>query len=257
MSLKGVIPAFDWIIFADTGWEPSEVCRHLEWCQGQAAAVGQKIHIVSNGNILEHALRSRIAGELKPGETWAVIPYYLKKGDGSVDGMVRRQCTKEFKVVPIEKFCRREILGLRPGQRAPSKSVIGKFQGITLDESARMKAPREPWQSFVYPFVQTATRHERNSDIRYTDWKELGRYYTREECERWLQDNYPGIRVPRSACLGCPFHTDAEWREIKSRPEEWETVLTLDRHLRTIASKKAAPYLHRSRKPLDELSFSR
>jgi hypothetical protein len=82
-------------------------------------------------------------------------------------------------------------------------------------------------------------------------------YCTREDCERWLQDNYPGIRVPRSDCLGCPFHTDAEWREIKSRPEEWETVLTLDRHLRTIASKKAAPYLHRSRKPLDELSFSR
>lgn len=260
MACRGVLPKFDYVVFADTGWEPEAVYSHLEWCKGEAAKAGMTIHVVSNGNIFTDAMNSQIRGTLADGKRWVSMPYHLLSPTGSA-GMIRRQCTKEYKVQPIEEFCRRNVMGLQPRQRAPKEPVILKFMGISLDEAGRMKPSYDRWQTFVYPFCQSATHHPEINPLG-TEWNELGRYYTRADCKVWLAENYPSVVVPRSACLGCPFHSDAEWREIKSRPEEWGTVVQLDRYIREAEPEQRGmmrnqPYLHRSRVDIDKVDFSR
>ncbi len=39
------------------------------------------------------------------------------------DGMIRRQCTSEYKLGPIQRFVKREILGLRPRARVAGPLV--------------------------------------------------------------------------------------------------------------------------------------
>ena len=36
MSIEGLVPAFDWAIFADTQEEPAAVYQHLEWLKEQS-----------------------------------------------------------------------------------------------------------------------------------------------------------------------------------------------------------------------------
>src|SRR5438093_4855698 len=36
--------------------------------------------------------------------------------------------------------------------------------------------------------------------------------------------------LPKSACLGCPYHSNATWREMKQRrPDEWQGTVAFDR----------------------------
>jgi len=89
---------------------------------------------------------------------------------------------------------------------------------------------------------------------------------TREDCLRWLsRHGYP--RPPRSSCLGCPFHSDAEWRKIRENPVEWADVVDFDRQIRdydnsnggdkkTFASLRGKCFLHTDRIPLDRVKFT-
>lgn len=260
MACRGFLPLFDAVVFADTGWEPKAVYDHLEWCKGEASRAGMTVSVVSKGNIFHDAMNSRLCGSRTEGQRWVSMPYFLKSPTGK-DGKTDRQCTAEYKIGPLDRFVRREVLGLKPRQHAPKEAVVLSFQGISIDEAGRMKPPRNRWQTFVYPFCRTATHHP-DTGLKPSDWLELPTYYSRKKCKEWLAENYPDIAVPRSACLGCPFHSNAEWKAIKKRPEEWATVVQLDRHIRSVPPEQRGmmqnePYLHSSRKPIEEVDFSR
>src|SRR5690606_6623803 len=51
-----------------------------------------------------------------------------------------------------------------------------------------------------------------------------------------LRDQAPrnGYPVPmKSACIGCPFHDDRYWRDMRdNRPEEWADAVDFDRQIR-------------------------
>lgn len=50
---------------------------------------------------------------------------------------------------------------------------------------------------------------------------------------RLANKGYP--MPPRSACIGCPFHSDHEWRDMRdNRPEEWADAMKFDRALRPL-----------------------
>lgn len=75
-----------------------------------------------------------------------------------------------------------------------------------------------------------------------------------------LKNGYP--EPPRSSCVYCPFHSDAEWRRLKTQePEAFLAAVEFDKSLRVTNanlennSLRMIPYLHRSRKPLDEIDF--
>lgn len=116
---------FDLAIFADTGEEPAAVYRHMEYLQ----SLGEPpIWVRSAGKLGDDLIR----GVNSTGQRFASIPAFTAEDHllrpGSCDhrlppapkyGMLRRQCTAEYKIKVIEKAIRREIVGLKPRQRMP------------------------------------------------------------------------------------------------------------------------------------------
>jgi hypothetical protein len=229
MALAGDIPPVDHVIFADTGWEPAAVYDHMNAMRELVEAAGVGFHVVSAGNIR--------ADVLDPTHRFASVPVHVVKKGGK-PAMGRRQCTSEYKIKPLVAK-QRELAGLKPRQRS-TKVLIETLIGISLDEVQRMKDPLFPWITNTYPLV----------DLRMT----------RQDCIVYHERrNLP--RPPRSACLGCPFHSDHEWRAVKANPDEWADVVDFDNRLRNdpaVADRmfEGRAYLHPSRIPLADVDLS-
>lgn len=216
MMLHGEIPKADHVIFADTGWEPKNVYKHLEYLKGLMVEAGMPFHTVSKGNI-----RSDFLSDSK---RYASMPLHLIGEDGK-SGLVRRQCTAEYKIGPLMKK-QRELAGLKPGGRCKEHRITTVI-GISWDEVQRIKDPQFPWIKHDYPLID--------------------RRLTREDCLKWCADK--GYAVPpRSACVGCPFKSAKEWRALKEMPEEWADAVEFDEALRTephlIARFRGTPFLN-------------
>lgn len=127
MAAAGEIsPMPDCAIFADTGWEPREVYAHLERLE---KALPFPVYRVNNGNIRESIQKQ--AGT-KEGR-FASVPWWTMGPDGR-RALGRRQCTKEFKLVPIARK-QRELVGAKPRQRLPI-GAVEVWIGISVDEAA-------------------------------------------------------------------------------------------------------------------------
>ncbi|AZI35875.1 hypothetical protein NT2_15_00150 [Caenibius tardaugens NBRC 16725] len=257
MAAHGEIgPMPDCAIFADTGWEPKAVYEHLAWLRSPNV-LPFPVHIVSSGD-----LRADLIAASR-GERWASIPAFTRtvtpagselpvydedeNGDlvpvGSRVlrterigvGMIRRQCTSSYKIVPIRRKVR-ELLGIA-GRRSPGSPVAEQWIGISLDEALRMKPSFEDWQFNRWPLIE--------------------RGMTRQDCLRWLvRHDYP--IPPKSACIGCPFHSDTAWRTLRDHdPEAWDNAVSLDAMIRTgLRGIRGEVYLHRSAVPLDEADLT-
>lgn len=228
LACEGVLPKPDVAVFADTGWEPQAVYDHLELLAVELAAAGIALHRVSAGNLRNDALN--------PEHRYASVPYFVRNPDGSA-GMGRRQCTSEYKLTPIRRRMR-ELLGAKPPhyRRVPKGRVAEQWIGFSTDEIGRVSnksgvlylRPR-------YPLL------------------DLG--MSRADCRRWLTSRGWGHTV-KSACIGCPFHGNRQWRELRDeRPDEWADAVEFDRLIRKGGSRglplNGEAFLHRSRIPLD------
>ena len=129
LSARGDLPTLDAAIFADTGWEPAAVYRHLDWLIPRATAAGIPIVRVSVGNIRADALRSRVRARRASGQRWAALPYYVDGADGR-EAMLRRQCTREYKLDPIRRMIRR-LGGLDLSERAADRLEVEEWLGIS------------------------------------------------------------------------------------------------------------------------------
>lgn len=235
MADRGDIEPLDVAVFADTGWEPEAVYKHLEWLEGECK--NTKIVRVSNGNIYTDALNSSINARKGDGKRFAAMPLFIRNTDGThMKGMLRRQCTGEYKIDPIRKYIKTEVLGLKPRARYPKTPVVTQVFGISVDEFQRMRAPDGPWVLFEYPLVKM--RWVRSTTI------------------NWAREHYPDRVFPRSACIGCPFRDNKSWAEIKKdSPDEWQQAVHLDETIRHANSIPSTAYLHSSRTPLKDVDF--
>jgi hypothetical protein len=228
MAAHGEItPMPDAAIFADTQFEPQEVYQHLEWLTEQLPF---PVYIVTKGNIeADH-----LAGLNSTGQRFASMPLFTSGG-----GMGRRQCTREYKIEPIIKK-ERELIGLKPRQRAPKGVAITQWIGISTDEAVRMKPSRVAWIEHRWPLI------------------ELG--MSRHSCLQWWGEHYPSKRLAKSACIACPFHNDSMWRDMKMNdPASFARAVAFDRAIRAHGSRlrgmNEQQYVHRSCRPLDEVDF--
>ena len=139
-------------------------------------------------------------------------------------GMLGRQCTNRWKIQPM----RREI------QRRRNGEPVEQWLGITLDEVQRMRQSDVKYITNRYPLIEN----------RLSRW----------DCIKWLDEH--DLEVPtRSACVFCPFHSRAEWRDIRDNaPEDWIKSVEVDELIR-----KARPpydlFVCNQRKPLEECDF--
>lgn len=211
-------PMPDAAIFADTGWEPKSVYEHLNWIIN--AGLPFPIHIVSAGDLR----RDTIARSNTTGGRFATIPWFTLAADGK-KGMGRRQCTKEYKLVPIRRKVR-ELLG---GKTPKAGAEI--WIGISTDEAMRMKPSQIGYMFNRWPLIE--------------------RGMSRMDCLVWLKRN--GYHTPpKSSCIGCPFHSNSQWREIQKNLVEWQDAIEIDRTIRNQPGFRAQQFMHPSRVPLEQ-----
>lgn len=229
----------DCAIFADTQDEPQAVYKHLDWLDSLGGPV---ILRVTAGRLGDYLVRGKFCAN---GMRFAAIPAFTTADGGNVVGRTRRQCSKEYKTEPIERAIRQQVLGLRPRQHTPKDVVVHQYFGISLDEASRATRISEIfWGKRGY--------------IAHFPLIEL--MQTRANILENLAGRVPH-RVPRSACVYCPFHSDEEWQALKDRGgEDWARAVQVDAALRgsgSVANRdmNQVMYVHRSCLPLTQIEF--
>ena len=224
---------FDYALFADTGWEPQPVYAHLRRMEAIAASAGIPVLHVAAGNIRNDALSTE--------HRFASMPLFTKGPDGQ-KGMARRQCTSEYKVRPLKKAARR-LLGYPHPTRVPRGVYATQAIGISADEVHRAKDADVAYLHNTFPLL------------------DIG--WTRRDCRAYLAAHGLGD-TPRSACIGCPYRSNASWRELKAAdPAGFADAVAFDaaiRHGHPAAATPGMPprrtyYLHRDRIPLAEVDL--
>lgn len=287
MSIDGHLPPIEHAVFADTGWEPGAVYEHLGLLTVEMAEAGITLHRVSAGNIRSDAL--------DPDHRFASMPLFVKgdpwtcedcngsgelpdpnwrlgddpdnesiecprcRGNGGSDGlgMVRRQCTSEYKLKPIKAKARellgaewREVDGERRIGRVPGRPGVihaENWVGISTDEIGRQRPSDVQYLRRVDPLIDILK-------------------LSRADCHAYLADRWP-FPVPRSACIGCPFHSNREWREMRDhRPDEWANAVEFDHAIRKGNASRGLTrgtellgeaFLHADRVPLELADIDR
>ena len=218
-------------IFADTKFEPEGVYKHLDWLESVVSnplRVNNPFPIlrVTAGDIAADHIAGERSGKKRK---YASMPLFTAKGMGM------RQCTADYKIFPIRKKLR-ELLGLKYRQRAPRKIAERQWLGISTDEATRMKPSRDAWVENVWPLIEMNM--------------------SRQDCLRWFEKKYPRRQLAKSACIACPFHNDAMWRDMKMNdPVSFEQAVEFDNAIRINRASGKDQYVHRSGKPLSEVDF--
>jgi len=225
MINKGEVPMVDAAIFADTGAEPKAVYDWLEWLTKQ---LSYPVYIVSKGNLREDTINA-VNGKYK----FLTIPVFSVNKKTGKKGLLRRQCTADYKILPVNKKVR-ELLGLEKGEKRKKGTAVQMLMGISMDEIYRVKPNRIKYINNNYPLI----------DLKMS----------RKDCMEWMEKNkYP--KPPRSACTFCPFHNNEEWRHVKENKEEWEQVVEFDRLIRTGTKTDDEVFLHKDCLPIDQVNL--
>ena len=225
MSSLGYIERADHAVFADPGAELPMTYEILEVLRDWAKYNnGIPIHVNAEKNLYKDLLNQTNS----TGQRFASIPAFSENG-----GMIRRQCTKEYKIDPVIKEIRK-LYGLKPRKRMPMTQV---WLGISMDEIERMKVSQLPRIEYYYPLIE-----ERMS---------------RSECISFFKDrNFPV--PPKSSCVFCPYHSNKNWKELKEKlPDQFDKAVKIDNAIRDSSKKgvKEPIYLHRSCTPLERVDF--
>lgn len=229
MIVHGEIDPVSCGIFADTQCEPSYVYRWLDYLE---SILTFPIHRVSAGNLGRDFLRHLSVGNGRVASIPLTVLGPQDKGEG---GRLWRQCTTDYKVVVIRREMRKFM------EECGEKSV-DQLIGISTDEAHRMRHSQVGYITNVYPLID--------------------RRMNRDDCIKWL--NAHGYPIPeKSACVFCPYHSNATWKRLKTKhPQDFAHAVEFDTKLRNnhrseLVSIKGELFVHRSMKPLGEVSFDR
>lgn len=227
-------PKADYAIFADTGAEPESVYRTVSALQKCSTI---PVVVVQEGDLEEEFISGAVHAE----GHFSNLPLFTseEQADGTIrKGFSRRGCTADYKLKPIHRYLKREVLGLRPRQRV--KTSVRAMMGISWDETRRVKPSTDKWCDLSYPLVDNQIR--------------------REKCLRILEEHGPDYPTPsRSACYFCPFHGEVVWKNMKENdPEMWERACAFDEAIRDQSKTglRGKAYLHRSCAPLRSIDLT-
>jgi hypothetical protein len=229
MAAHGEIgPMPDYAIFADTGDESAATLETVEWLSS-GNVLPFPVNRVSAGRKISDDIRLRAIEGPGGARRFASAPFFTANG-----GRGRRQCTREFKIEPIEREQRR-LAGYKPRQVMPVKTVE-VWIGISTDEVVRAGAAFSRWAVHRFPLLEQRM--------------------SRQDCATWLKrHDYP---VPeKSACVFCPNRTDYEWRRLKEcDPAGFAAAVEIDELCRQSPGMRHQEFVHRLRRPLGEIDFS-
>ena len=228
MIERGELPMVDCAIFADTLGEGAATYNHLSWLKDQLSF---PVHTGSFGDLKLDTINSSCGtGRYN----FLTIPLFTVNGKTGKKGLLRRQCTSNYKINPVNQKVR-ELLGLKKGEKRKRGTNVDMVMGISYDEVMRMTTNRIKWITNVYPLIENK--------------------FKRADCIQWFEENYKRT-PPRSACTFCPYKTNLEWQQLKDEfPNEFADVVQFDDMIRTGTKNDDKVYLHRSCQPLGDINF--
>lgn len=264
LSAEGALPKLDAAIFSDTGWEPASVYEHLDRLEAEVARpAGIPIYRVNNGNLRDDVLNPN---------KMRSVPAYTKGPNGEL-GMLGRKCTQQYKLRPILEQVRL-LLGAKQGEELPCRHCDGEGERVApwrakrgedvvaecsvcdgLGTISRVGQPpkgvwAEQWIGFSTDEIE---RVSTKGDTRYSKSRHplLELEMSRTQCDAYLK-HHGWTSVAKSACIGCPFHGNAEWRRMRDTdPKSWADAVEFDREYRDGLGMTGQRFLHISCEPLD------
>lgn len=243
MSSMGQLPRVDAAIFADPGGERTATHDYIRevlmpW---KEANNGLPIVTVNDRNLEQDLLT---IGDRK---RFASIPAFTKDENGKM-GMLRRECTNEYKVEQVHKGIR-QFYNIAPRKRTATTEV---WIGITTDELDRLFKPDVNWKLHVYPFIGYTITKSGNP------YQSYAQRMSRQDVLAWYDKQ--GIPPPpKSGCYFCPFQRDHSWTRLSIEDKaQWQKALEIDQAIRhaTRTGIKNPIYLHSSGKPLEEVPLN-
>jgi hypothetical protein len=236
MSAHGPLPRIDYAAFADTGWERPETYAALDRLENEVAKpAGIEVVRLRAGDIRRDAL--------DPNSRFSTMPVFIRNPNGS-KGMLRRQCTSTYKIKILLAEARRRL-----GAEVFDDGRIGRVKrglhlemwvGISADELHRAKDSGVKYAVNKFPLL------------------ELG--LTRADTQAYL-DDHGFAAVSKSACIGCPYTSNAGWRNLRdNHPAQWYEAVEFDNAIRAGNARANAngrpllgeAFLHPSLLPLDQ-----
>jgi hypothetical protein len=247
MIVEGELAPVDAVVFADTKDEPPWVYEQLDYLEGRLATRGIPLERVAR------SAQGLVHDAIHGAGRFASMPLYTQDPHTGKTGILRRQCTSEYKIEPSDDWVRNWLVAhgharLIHDKRGWTRRQVSRqvctehLYGISLDEFYRSGKRGPGWQRAVYPLIDRRMR--------------------RSDCERWLRER--GLRVPyKSSCVHCPFHDDTYWRRLKTDyPAYFERACQFDDWLRSPEGRRRFTrklrqdvFLHRSGIPLREVDF--
>ena len=210
LAEHGDIEPVDFAVFADTGDEPDSV---YDWLEELSKMVSYPVYWTQShyGKLSDNLLK----------DDFSQIPAFTlnDKGDPAKG---RRQCTKYWKIRPVNKEIRRRTGTFR--KKLP-ENHFQVLKGISVDEALRAKDDRERSNQAVFPLLDAGI--------------------SRDQCRQIVEEK-TGQTPPRSACYYCPYKSKDEWEEI-SETKHWEHILEIDSTLNS-----RGEFLHSSCRPIKE-----
>jgi hypothetical protein len=111
--LNGELPdKLDYAVFADTQEAPESVYKHFAWLRSLG---GPPILTDTAGKLGDDLIH----GKNSTGGRFASIPAFTSSTPGQTGGMLRRQCTAEYKIDVFERILSRQVVGLQTRQLMP------------------------------------------------------------------------------------------------------------------------------------------
>ena len=215
MAALGEIEPVDYAIHADTTHEAEGTYAHATKWTPWLERRGVKVVTVKAGNT--DAVRDNV------GTNGSILVPAFTLDESEGEGQIRRQCTQDWKIIPIRRF-------LRTHSKA-TPGAITMLLGISLDEWHRMKDSNVKYIKHIYPLV----------DMRIS----------RADCVAWLESHNLDL-PPKSACTFCPYHSLTSWKNLKRQGGvDWDRAVTVDAAVRE-KRPNLQTFLHPRRKPLEE-----
>jgi len=250
LAIKDEIERPDHVIWADTGFEPAAVYRHVEWAKRQCEKARLPFHAVKAPmNMLEEFE----AFERNEAKHWNTRPpfYVLNVADTEyVDdqgkrfairkgrGTMIRQCTRDAKIKPIERK-QKELMGHMTARTIQDGAAIVQI-GISTDEARRASPSTTRWIDRSYPLIDPMKM-------------------SRNDCQSWWEEHYPHVNLPSSSCVICPYKTPVMWKRMKEADsEDWEKAVEYDDRMRAafLRRTKQEIFVYRDFMPLKEANLN-
>jgi hypothetical protein len=248
--LKGELD-YDFIIFSDTGAEPEFIHEQVRWWQNRQREFGNTTpFLTTHHNSMERGLEEMLFRYIHTDYQRFQMPVYCNELDEATGlevkkGIMPRQCTVDFKIIPVKQMARRLVmneLGLTLKQRMPKNIAFIIDIGFSADEINRInlyQSPQFKYMYLAYPLVE--------ENLSTTD-----------SIQFLINNEMPS---KRSRCYLCPFNCDKEgisWQEvIDEEPLSFLKACWIDEQLRWVQAKgekniRSIPYLHYKRIPLKD-----